>query len=362
VAKRHTQQSKKQQLGQFFTTNADVILSGYESTIKDFVVVDPFAGDWDLLKWAQRNGCKDVIAYDLDPKNTQTLKNDSLLSPADYTGKFVLTNPPYLSANKSKGKYSDIFAKWRQSDLYKCFIATLVSQGADEALIIIPSNFLCESNSRARELLFSRFSIQSAKYWNEPVFDDATTGVCLLHISKKTEYGVTHEEFDCVLLPENRAVRMQLDKQFGYIHGGEAVAALNRSYEFEKIGLNTNEVNTRIVVGCLDNGKYSLGFHYNQGDPIRVPGTVITTFQVNTVGFSLNEDEQQQVISLANQKLNSMREKYASMFLSNYMGARQKIMSVSIARSFLSDACAQVFGDKYLKRKADTLDEHFIFE
>lgn len=80
---------------------------------------------------------------------------------------------------------------------------------------------------------------------------------------------------------------------------------------------------------------------------MRVPKTVITNFQVNTVGFSLTSEEQQKVIEVANQKLQHMRSEYHSMFLSNYMGATQKIMSVSIAKAFLSDAVHSALDNRY---------------
>ncbi|GAB7140164.1 hypothetical protein RsTz2092_01120 [Deferribacterales bacterium RsTz2092] len=41
----------KQQLGQFFTTNVDYILSGFEKYTRDKDVQDPFCGAGDLLKW-----------------------------------------------------------------------------------------------------------------------------------------------------------------------------------------------------------------------------------------------------------------------------------------------------------------------
>lgn len=338
MTKRHTKQTSKQALGQYFTTNADRILSGFEDLIKNKNVIDPFAGGWDLLYWAQKNGASSVSAYDIEPKVDGTELKDSLLNPPSYSGSFVLTNPPYLASNKSKSKYKDIFAKWNQSDLYKCFLASITN--AEEAIVIIPSNFLCESNSKARSMLFASYNVVSAKYWKEQVFDDATTGVCALYIKQKQGLNNGIQEFPCLLLPENKQITMRLEKNHGYLHGGHELTSLNRSFEFEKV--YEQNINTNIVVGCLDGGKYELGFYYNDKEPIRAPKTVITTFQVNTVGFTLTESQQIEVIDCANAMLTRLRNQYDSMFLSNYMGATQKIMSVSIAKSLLSHATKKV--------------------
>lgn len=338
MTKKHTNQTSKQALGQYFTTNADFILSGFEHLIVNKDVIDPFAGQWDLLRWAQKNGASSVSGFDIQPKNTETKLNDSLLNPPSYSGLFVITNPPYLSANKSKGKYKEIFAKWNQSDLYKCFLASMTS--ADQAIVIIPSNFLCESNSKARSMLFSHFDVISAKYWNEPVFDDATTGVCALYLKQRHWLNTGVQQFPCTILPAEEQITMRLEKDYRYLHGGQELSSLDRSFQYEK-GTG-EEFNTNIVVGCLDRGKYKLGFHYNENEPIKAPKTVITTFQVNTVGFSLTEDQQIEVIKHSNDTLTYLRKRYHSMFLSNYMGATQKIMSVNIAKMLLSDATKKV--------------------
>lgn len=342
MAKRHTKQNSKQSLGQYFTTNADSILSGFEKYAVGKDVVDPFSGNWDLLHWASKNGASSVSGYDIDPKNQETEQRDSLQNPAAYVGKMVITNPPYLAANKSKGAYKEIFAKWEQSDLYKCFLASLARLDANEAIVIIPSNFFCESNSKARDVLFSDYDITFAKYWRERVFDDATTGVCAIHLKRREGFNYGKQEFDCLILPENKTVGMVLERQHGYIHGGHEVSLLDRSHQFEKVEDAATPPNTNIVIGCLDNGKYKLGFHYNTGSAIVTPKTVITTFQVNSVGFSLTEEQQKEVIAAANQNLNRLRKEYESMFLSNYMGATQKIMSVNIAKALLSDAVKSI--------------------
>jgi hypothetical protein len=339
LTKRHTKQNSKQSLGQYFTTNSDRILEGFEYLVHEKKVLDPFAGAWDLLNWANRNGAVECVGYDIEPRTAETYERDSLLNPVDYTGYLVLANPPYLSSNKSKGKYKDIYKRWGQSDLYKCFLASLARCNANEAIVIIPSNFLCESNPTARSLLFADYDVKFAKFWQEQVFDDATTGVCILHLIRRDGLNNGVQKFDCRLLPNELIVTMDLSLESNYLHGGKELFSLRTGKTFERVTTETLEANnTNILVSCIDGGKNDLGFHYNDSSPLRVPSTVITNFQVNTVGFLLTQEEQHKIIDVANQNLRQMRSKYHSMFLSNYMGATQKIMSVSIAKAFLSDA------------------------
>lgn len=92
----------KKQFGQFFTTNSDFILQGMERFIKYKEVIDPFAGNQDLVKWAKKNSCKKVRGFDCDKKYTDDkviFYNDSINFPRSY--KFICTNPPYLHKNKA---------------------------------------------------------------------------------------------------------------------------------------------------------------------------------------------------------------------------------------------------------------------
>ena len=53
--KRHTTQDDKQRTGQYFTTNASALLSGYENIVRNAKVVEPFAGGGDLVEWCYNN-------------------------------------------------------------------------------------------------------------------------------------------------------------------------------------------------------------------------------------------------------------------------------------------------------------------
>ena len=139
----------KKQFGQFFTTNSDYILQGFEEFIKNKEIVDPFAGNQDLIKWVRKNGCKKAVGFELSKKyvdDRNVFYNDSINSPQKY--KFVLTNPPYLHKNKANQKtkerfFSGIYSSFE--DLYQVSIFSILN--CEEGILIVPLNFLCAENS-----------------------------------------------------------------------------------------------------------------------------------------------------------------------------------------------------------------------
>lgn len=115
--------SKKQQFGQFFTTNQEYILQGME--IPCFVknIIEPFAGNGDLLEFIEKNSKQNNIKYniecfDIDPKKNFIILKDTIAEPPNYNNAFIITNPPYLARNKSNNKM--LFDKYDVNDLYKC--------------------------------------------------------------------------------------------------------------------------------------------------------------------------------------------------------------------------------------------------
>ncbi len=337
--KRHTQQNSKQRNGQYFTTNADHILSGFEFLVEGKVVVDPFAGGCDLLSWAIRHGATEVQAFDIDPKLENVIKNDSISNPICLKSKFLLTNPPYLSKNKAKPEDKGVFEKWGQSDLYKCHMASLVESDCQEGILILPGNFFCESRPGIRNLFFEHFSILYAKYWDTPVFEDTTICICAFYFVRGGNKTQTFDmEFD------SDRFTMVLEEKYDYLFGSEFFEYIkNQKYKISKTDVGMPAPNSKIIISLLDNGALRSGFHFNTGEDIYCKPTSFTTFQV-TLDMELTVEQQEQVIVIANDRLSFYREKYKSFFLANYIGPKQKILSRSFTAGLLSKAIEQVVG------------------
>ena len=94
----------KRNLGQFYTTNFDYILQGIDIPLNVKHILEPFVGKGDLLKFIKNKDNYTFELYDIDPKYNNSIKRNTLLNPPSYKDKFILTNPPYLSRNKSSNK------------------------------------------------------------------------------------------------------------------------------------------------------------------------------------------------------------------------------------------------------------------
>ena len=110
----------KTNLGQFYTTNYDYILQNMLIPAGVSTIIEPFAGNCDLLNFINDKNKYTIELYDIDPKCDNTIQRDTLKDPPTYDNKFVLTNPPYLARNKNKNK--ELYEKYNCNDLYKCFI------------------------------------------------------------------------------------------------------------------------------------------------------------------------------------------------------------------------------------------------
>jgi hypothetical protein len=329
--KRHTKQSIKQKLGQFFTSNADTLLSGYEELVRDQDVVDPFSGNWDLLEWAERNGAKSCIGYDLVPLKSST-ERDSLLNPPDYSGLVVVSNPPYLRNNKVKDALGKLpFQKWQQDDLYKCFIASLVEQKVDSGILIIPSNFLSETKVSIRELFFAEYTVLKSDYYYFKVFPDATTGILVL-MFKRTNRD-SRRTFPCTIHwseDTKEDITVVVESKYGWLYGGEELATLIDFSPTLSIRQWTGKQEdgfylSSVVLGLLDKGARPQGLSINRNDPIMMPKTAFTTTQL-MFPLQLTQEQEEHLVEEFNNQLRYLRDKYRGLFLPNYMGAEQKIL------------------------------------
>lgn len=213
----------KKQLGQFFTSNSDYILQGMEDFLVGKDVVDPFAGNQDLIKWAKKNKCKKVIGFDVDQKlvdNKIVLFNDSLNNPQEY--QFILTNPPYLHKNKADIETKERFFSGKHKifeDLYQVSIFEMLK--SEEGIFIVPLNFLSASNSqKIRNLFFEKFEIIKLNIFLEKVFADTTYNVIAFYFKKRKE-NIERSSVSATIFPTGKRIDFYLEKKFGWQLGGD---------------------------------------------------------------------------------------------------------------------------------------------
>lgn len=212
----------KKQLGQFFTTKSDYILQGLEKFVRGKEVIDPFAGNQDLIKWCYKNNCKKAIGFDCDKKyvdNSYVFHNDSINHPKKY--EFICANPPYLHKNKADEKTKENFWKGGNSifeDLYQISISSILN--CEGGILIVPLNFLSAENSKKiRDLFFEKFEIVKLNIFSEQVFEDTTYNVISFCFRKNICDSNKGKVF-ATIFPEKKQIAFTIEKKYGWQLGG----------------------------------------------------------------------------------------------------------------------------------------------
>jgi hypothetical protein len=314
----------KKELGQFYTKNYNYILNNITIPQKINDIIEPFAGEGDLLNYINSSDKKyNIEMYDIDPKRENIIKKDTLLNPPDYKNKFVITNPPYLARNKSKKK--DMYDKYNVNDLYKCFILNLIETPSLGGILIIPLNFLCsvrKNDLLLRKKFLSIYSIIQLNIFEEQVFSDTTSTVCSLLFKN----SINHSDINIDIYPCGKNIKIRLNNDNNYTIGGEIYNLIKSdTYKFKRLTTkNYSEKNTNIVIKCIDdNSKNMIKAEYiENNEDLFVDYTPKCSARGHLTliikGKDLTIDEQKNLVIKFNNYLNNKRKDYHSLFLANF--------------------------------------------
>ena len=322
--KRSFDGSDKKKLGQFYTTNYEYILKNM-CVPKDVKhIIEPFAGKGDLLKFINIEDYN-VESYDIEPKKDYILKRDTLNSPPVYKDKFIITNPPYLARNKCKDK--KIFDKYKTNDLYKCFLEEIIINPSIGGIVIVPLNFWCsirKSDIDLRMRFLSIYSIININIFEEKVFDDTSYTVCCFQFEFKNNKN--DNIINIFIYPTNKKIKLSLNNENNYTIGGE-VYNLKKNKDIIIERLTTKNVNEKnyivgILLKCIDDSLSSkICLSYVSFKDLYID----TTKKLSTRSYAsfiikpkLSIENQKKVVKLFNKYINNKREKYNSLFLTNY--------------------------------------------
>lgn len=360
---------KKQQLGQFFTTNVEYILQGFASFVTHKHVVDPFAGAGDLLQWAKRHNAKTVQGYDIDKKwvnDTDIVYNDSLANPVQAD--FMITNPPYLYQNKMQD--NTVLAHSKHTDLYHLSLEKIMNSA--EGIAIVPINFLSSDNAQyIRTLFLETFEIVAINYFTEQVFDDTTYNVMAFYYQKKPTPSDSMD-IRISIFPEAKTLDFTIYKRHNWKIGGEFMhtittcpkaigisrleehhimhgdtpvcVAYNHLRDTKTIHVDTPTYETLrnniIVLKCIDtgteNGKICLQDIRTHGVQSLI-GKRTSRNQAHII-FSnpLSIQTQHTIITQFNALLNTYRDKYYSLFLTNFRDNNRKRLSFTFCYKLIN--------------------------
>ena len=313
----------KTQLGQFYTTNYEYILSNMKIPSNVKTIVEPFVGNGDLLNFIKNKTNYNLEIYDIDPKITDTIKRDTLTNPPDYTDKFILTNPPYLARNKSKKK--DLYEKYKCNDLYKCFIINIISNVCQGGIIIIPLNFLSsirKADIELRKSFLEKYSVKIINIFEEQVFDDTSYAVCSIYFVRKHNNEINNN-IKTYIYPSKKEMNISLTSENNYTIGGEIYnLPQNSKYIVERATKKTKGNITNILLKCIDDNINSqLGFKIVSDEKKFIDNTKnlsARSYATLVINKSLTLEEQEYLVDKMNKFIKEQRKKYNSLFLTNY--------------------------------------------
>lgn len=74
----------KQKLGQFYTTNYDYILQNLYIPENIIKIIEPFAGNGDLLNFIKDKDNYHIECYDIEPKKDYIIQKNTILDPPNF--------------------------------------------------------------------------------------------------------------------------------------------------------------------------------------------------------------------------------------------------------------------------------------
>lgn len=312
-----------------YTTESEMICGNLIQYIPaDAKLIEPFVGGEDLVQLFPNHNWE---TYDVDSNTNAQHYQDTLLNPPDYTGKWVITNPPFLAKNKASNK--TIFDKYGVDDLYKAFLISILE--CEGGIAIVPTNFLSdERTSDIRKKFFNRFEILELNIFTIPVFKTTTYSVCSFAF-KRAEIA-DEREIKCNVMPDNISYNITLHQSYGYRLGGDIVSKIeNHKNYFGRLTATTAPTKfiTNIKLYGLDTRSERI--HVAFEDPFVGKNTdrVYATFVCD---MEISEEDQKKMIDLFNQKFEQFRLDTFDLALTNYRDYNRKRVGFDFAYRFLS--------------------------
>lgn len=319
-------------LGQFYTVLADRILVGLQRPPPCARVVEPFAGQGDLVRWLGAGYT--VEMYDIDPKTDGTTRQDTLASPPDYTDAWVVTNPPYFARNKCATK--TLYDRYDTNDLYKCFLLSLGTAAAG-GIIIIPVGFFLSPRAgdvRVRGMFLSAYRCIRVNYFEEQVFPDTTTCVVAIQFVRAPA-PLAVQTIPWYRYPQGDHRVFCTDAQSRWIVGGDiytlpTAQGVHVRRWVEGVPLVHGEQLTDLTLCALDGaGRVRLdcnpGYCYKAKESSRTYATLVLQGRV------LTPAEQKSLADAFNALLERRRAETWSLFLPHYREGERKRIPFELA-------------------------------
>jgi hypothetical protein len=244
---------------------------------------------------------------------------------------------------------------------------------SNEGIIIVPVNFLsAENSSKLRKLFFGKFQIIQMNYFRHQVFHDTTYNVISFYYRKKENSHFDSLEIPTRIYPEEQDVEIKIEQKYSWAIGGrfleeikkqgnllgiyrlldehikqgehEIPVAFNHLKDRKKIFVDeqTHEIIKRniLLLKAIDTGTEDGKICIENIKDYGIEALVSKTTSRNQIYLvfenNITIDEQKKLIMLFNEKVNEMREKYLSLFMTNFRDNDRKRISFDFAYKLLN--------------------------
>ena len=204
--------------------------------------VIPFTHHGEFLPCIFTSKRIEIEMYDLYPIAHFIQSRDVLMNPPDYYGKFILSKPP----NKDLLETSQLYQKYKQNNVYKCFIDSIIEKKCIGGVIIIPFVFWCSSkqtDKKLRRRFLKKYTIPVMNIFNGVVCDINNLITCSFQFVKRR--SICHspnspnspnspQTTQCHIYPHNYIFDYVFDKNNDYTY------IYNNAKQKRKIYINTS--------------------------------------------------------------------------------------------------------------------------
>ena len=322
-----------------YTTKAEEICSNLVKYIPEGVkLIEPFVGDGDLLPLFPNHIWE---KFDIENK-IDSIQQDTLINPPEYSGKWVITNPPYLAKNKAKDK--TIFIKYNVDDLYKATLLSILD--CEGGILIIPTNFLTDERTGIiRTKFLNQFEILEMNIFTEPVFTTTTYSVCSFAFKRKKNNTSSLQNFQININPTGKQVQISIYPEYDYRLAGEFYNSLSTTNNIfgRLVGSTSKDYITNIKLYAIDTRTERIRVefepnHYQGKDSDR-------TYATFTCKKELSQEQEKVLIEEFNRQLENFRTQYFDLSMTNYRDYNRKRIGFTFAYQLLSKIYHEIYGE-----------------
>lgn len=376
----------KKYYGQFYSKELNSDIKLYKDIIfdnKEKTFFEPFVGEGDLLfiyleimeefgfSPAELFKKEKIKCFDISKENILKLKNklyeigfkkedidkailynDSLKNnPLKDKDAFIITNPPYLYKVPAKKLNYDMSYFEKYTDLYEVAIDLYKEYNG---IWIVPSNIFYSTHVKVLKEIIE--NIENINIYENPKFSDTDISITIFNINKdiknkKIELnGIEYQLKDKkIYFPEISTASKTYKYKFGFYEEDNEKDGIEYTTDTnEKVSTFLDVENSLIIKMFDSTKKQDIGIY--EKDLIITEDILFNKissrmyFQV----FFENEIDKEKVKKLFNKKIENLRKKYKSAFLTNFLSVSKKNsfsrkrMSIGQAKYILNEVIKEI--------------------